>query len=140
MKKNVIAKIFAIIFLELFVTAMMVGCENTKNPFKGHVYQADLSRENDIHRGELRFVTDSKLEFWEDKGDGFELDGSYFYEVHPSLKVILAIRVIEPDPKNEDKDDALRRALKYRKEIEIIPYSDDTNKVCYDYVLLKKIK
>ena len=139
MKKNKIAKIFAIIFLELFVTAM-AGCEDTKNPFKGHVYQVDLSRENDIHRGELRFVTDSKLEFWEDKGDGFELDGSFFYEVHPALKVILTIPVSEPDPKNEDKDDALRRALKYRTRTEIIPYSDDTNIVLFDYELLKKIK
>lgn len=139
MKKNKIAKIFAIIFLELFVTAMAV-CEDTKNPFKGHVYQVDLSRENDISRGELRFVTDSKLEFWEDKGDGFELDGSFLYEVHPSLKVILAIPVIEPDPKNEDKDDALRRALKYRTQTEIIPYSDDTNIVFFDYDLLRKIK
>ena len=139
MKKNKIAKIFAIIFLELFVTAM-AGCEDTKNPFKGHVYQVDLSRENDISRGELRFVTDSKLEFWEDKGDGFELDGSFLYEVHPSLKVILAIPVREPDPKNEDKDDALRRALKYRKRTEIIPYSDDTNIVFFDYDLLRKIK
>lgn len=139
MKKNKIAKIFAIIFLELFVTAM-AWCEDTKNPFKGHVYQVDLSRENDISRGELRFVTDSKLEFWEDKGDGFELDGSFLYEVHPSLKVILAIPVSEPDPKNEDKDDALRRALKYRTRTEIIPYSDDTNIVFFDYDLLRKIK
>ena len=139
MKKNKIAKIFAIIFLELFVTAM-AGCEDTKNPFKGHVYQVDLSRENDIRRGELRFVTDSKLEFWEDKGDGFELDGSFLYEVHPSLKVILAIPVSEPDPKNEDKDDALRRVLKYRTRTEIIPYSDDTNIVFFDYDLLRKIK